>query len=73
MSRPMVAPTLSGVDGEGVGTRRRSDTSRPVAVSTTAALTPDPPTSTPIASGPRAASDAADSSGLSVTSHLRSS
>ena len=34
----------------GVGTRRRSDTERPASTSTTAALMPLPPTSTPIAS-----------------------
>ena len=49
-SRPIEAMTASGVDGVGVGTRRRSDTSWPVSTSTTAALIPLPPTSTPIAS-----------------------
>src|SRR4029079_1725037 len=54
-SRPIEALTRSGVDGVGVGTRRRSDTSCPVVVSTTAALMPLPPTSTPTASVPREA------------------
>jgi hypothetical protein len=73
-SRPIVALTLSGVEGTGVGTRSRSDTRRPDAVSTTAALTPLPPTSTPMASGPPPSPTVpVVSSGLSVTSHLRSS
>src|SRR3954471_5580852 len=60
-SRPIDALTRSGVDGIGVGTRSRSETSSPVEVSTTAALMPLPPTSTPTARGPRAAGSMAAS------------
>ena len=49
--------TASGVDGDGVGTRIRSDRSRPLSTSTTAALIPLPPTSTPMAIRPLAISD----------------
>src|SRR6478735_10588071 len=58
--RDIEAMIASGVEGIGVGTRRRSDVSRPVSTSTTAALIPLPPTSMPMASrpGPPAFSDA---------------
>jgi hypothetical protein len=42
--------TAGGADGCGVGTRWRGEISSPVSRSTTAALIPLPPTSTPIAS-----------------------
>src|SRR6188508_2027439 len=47
--REIEATIASGVEGTGVGTRSRSDVSRPVATSTTAALIPLPPTSIPMA------------------------
>src|SRR5688500_10906149 len=50
--RTIDAPTLSGVDGDGVGTRNRSDRISPESTSTTAALMPLPPTSTPNARRP---------------------
>ena len=49
MSRATEARTASGVDGDGVATRIRSDRNRPDSTSTTAALMPLPPTSMPIA------------------------
>src|SRR5919106_2855142 len=51
-SRTIDALTLSGVDGVSVGTRRRSERISPESTSTTAALMPLPPTSTPNASRP---------------------
>src|SRR5574338_168233 len=48
-SRAIDALTRSGVDGCGVRTRSRSERKRPDSTSTTAALIPLPPTSTPMA------------------------
>ena len=46
-SRSIEVMTASGVEGLGVGTRIRSERNRPSSTSTTAALMPLPPTSTP--------------------------
>ena len=56
-SRAIDAMTASGVDGTGVATRSRSERRRPASMSTTAALIPLPPTSTPMATRPPAASE----------------
>ena len=73
-SRAIDALTLSGVDGCGVRTRSRSERNRPVSVSTTAALMPLPPTSTPMAIRPLAMSLRTSSgSGVRHASDLRSS
>jgi hypothetical protein len=58
---PIEAMTASGVEGMGVATRIRSLRNRPASTSTTAALIPLPPTSTPMAILPEAIS--ASSSG----------
>src|SRR6188508_1080236 len=55
--REIEATIASGVEGTGVGTRSRSDVSRPVATSTTAALIPLPPTSIPMAYVPSTFAD----------------
>ena len=56
-SLPIAAMTASGVDGFGVATRKRSERKRPASTSTTAALMPLPPTSTPMAIRPLAIVD----------------
>ena len=71
-SRVIEAITASGVDGFGVGTRRRSERSRPASTSTTAALIPLPPTSMPIAIRPLATSVVSSVIDASATS-IRSS